>query len=163
MGWYLHLCHCEHIEKGTPQNCSFVGRGEVKIRVEFSACRKWNIVSCTSTRWQSQCTAMFISWIQRTQRNAALWDSHACLWQARNDTERTRMQCRGAVTLCVTEGLHTPQLPYCKFHKISKTSLQTQKVQPHKLKQKTQIHTPKPKKTTKIRKFQNWLICCRKN
>ena len=50
-----NACHCEPVRyMGPPQRrIAFVGRGEVKIRVEFPACRKWNIVSCTSTTWQS--------------------------------------------------------------------------------------------------------------
>ena len=39
---------------GSPQRrMAFVWRGEGKIQAEFSACRKWNIVSCSSTMWQS--------------------------------------------------------------------------------------------------------------
>jgi hypothetical protein len=29
---------------------AFVGRGEAKAQVEFSACGKWNIVPCASTK-----------------------------------------------------------------------------------------------------------------
>ena len=37
--------------KGSPQRrMAFVGRGEAKAQVEFSACGKWNIVACASTR-----------------------------------------------------------------------------------------------------------------
>ena len=37
--------------KGSPQrHTAFVGRGEAKAQVEFSACGKWNIVACVSTR-----------------------------------------------------------------------------------------------------------------
>ena len=37
--------------KGSPQRrMAFVGRGEAKTQVEFSACGKWNIVACASTR-----------------------------------------------------------------------------------------------------------------
>ena len=36
---------------GTPQRrTAFVGRGEAKAQVEFSACGKWNIVTCASTK-----------------------------------------------------------------------------------------------------------------
>ena len=37
--------------KGSPQRrMAFVGRGEAKTQVEFSACGKWNIVACALTR-----------------------------------------------------------------------------------------------------------------